>query len=115
MANVAEIALYDDYVIEYDLKRKNATTRAVEAVTPATGLSGWLSLTDGGTEIHATLKVGLTEASGKLGSVNGLLQQADLLTHLAALVGTTIYEIVDKPGDTRRSTPLMVVTILRAA
>ena len=87
------ISLDNDYEMEVALSRKNATTGLLEPATGLTGLTFWLSATDGGATIHATLSVSAAERAGAPGVYSAILQGTDLRTHLASYVGARVWEV----------------------
>lgn len=98
MAKKNEIALDNDFKLEYFYRKPKATARGTEVATGLTGLFGWLSATDGGAEIHADLKVALGELADSPGYYRGVLNGDALRTQLlngsGDLVHATVYEVI---------------------
>ena len=99
----------NDYLIEHDAERPATTTGEGEAAAGLSGISGWISATDGGAAIHATLSVSLTERSGTPGRYFGILDGADIATRLSAYAGQFCYEVVDDGGNIESSFPIKVL------
>jgi len=109
---VKTIYLDSDWEFEYRATRKNATTGALEPATGLAGLTGRLSLTDGGATIHATMSVALAER-GTTGIYFGVLEGDNLRTQLLALVGTVVYEVFGDGVNVLTSSPRMVRAVRR--
>jgi hypothetical protein len=107
------IALDNDWEAEHRATRKNAATGTIEPATGLTGMSAWLSATDGGAAIHATMTVNLTER-GTTGIYFGVLQGDDLRTRLASLVGQVVFEVFGDGTNVLTSVPRLVAAVRRS-
>lgn len=88
-----EIPLDNDYVIRRtEMKRWDRTLRDWVLIETAPA-SGWISASEGGPPIHATLEDPAL-VFGAPGDVDGLLQGEDVKEHLEAFVGQTVYDCV---------------------
>ena len=105
-----EIFLDNDHRIAGRFLQPNATTGKLEPVS-GLALFGWLSATDGGAEIHETLKVALTELAEAAGDYAGVLEGDALRAHLADKA--TVYEVVGDAGNVKTSEPLRVRLVRR--
>lgn len=94
----------NDYLIEQDIQRPSATTGNPQAATALTGLEGWISATDGGEEIHESLRVALAERSGTPGRYHGTVEGDALDEHLTPLVGSYVWVVVGDDGNVLTST-----------
>lgn len=88
------IYLDNDHLIEKDITQPATATGVSEAAGGLTGLTGHISSTPAGATIDAALSVSLSERSSTTGRYFGVLEGDDLRTHLASLVGRTVYEVV---------------------
>lgn len=86
-----------DFEFDFYLTRKNATTRATEAATGLTGVTGRLALLPSGSAVGGCT-ASLTEA-GTTGRYVGIIDTAQLVTDLTNQVGRLVYAIVSKSGD----------------
>lgn len=80
------VYLGNDYEVEYTLTEIAPTTGKRGPLSGSTVLEAWLSATDAGAEVHASLRVTLTERSLKLGTYYGVFAGTDLTTRLTALL-----------------------------
>ena len=80
---MSTIYLDNDYEPEYELTRRDESSGDEEAAAGLTGLLVWLSATDGGAAIHASLSKSLTERAGESGTYYAVIEGDDLATHLA--------------------------------
>lgn len=91
------IYLDNDDEPEYAAEEKDATRTWI----PSAGLTltVYLSATEGGSTIHATLSKSMTEASGKAGTYYARYEGTDLRTQLLASVGKDVFEAVGNGTD----------------
>jgi hypothetical protein len=108
------VAPENDHTYEYDVLTEDADTRVLEPAAGLTGVQAWFSATRSGVAINAALLKTLTEAVGKSGTYFAVLDGSDITTHLTAYVGRTIWEIISDGGNTKRTTPFRVLTVLDA-
>lgn len=108
MASHPFVSPTNDYLIEEDITRPNTSTGEDEAAAGLVNLEGRLSLTPGGSAIHATLAVSLTERAGTPGRYFGVLQGTDLAANLPA-GGTTVYVVITDATNVKLSVPKKVV------
>lgn len=101
------IYLDNDYTIEIALTRANTTTRATEAATSLTGVTGWISATYGGTAVGAATTA-LTEATSLAGTYFGTIDRAVVNAALADYAGRRVWEVVDDTTNLRICRPLVV-------
>ena len=79
--------------------RRNAATGAVEAAAGLTGLLAWLSATEGGATIHASLSKTMVERSGLPGEYFAIVD-GDVLRLRLAAAGVLLYpEVWECFGD----------------
>lgn len=95
--DVRDLNISSDFEFDFYLTRKNATTRAVEAATGLTGITGRFAATRTGAAI-GSCSVALAEA-GTTGHYVGVLDTAVMAADLDTYVGKVIYAIVKKTGD----------------
>lgn len=79
---MSTIYLSNDYLAEWSLTTPNASTGDEEAADGLT-LTVWLSATDGGAAIHASLSKTATERASEAGTYAATFEGTDLATHLA--------------------------------
>ena len=106
------INLGNDWEAEYRATRKNSATGTLEPATGLASLTCRLSATDGGSAIHTTLNIALTER-GATGIYAGVMLGADIQTQLTALAGTVIYEVFAVGTSVLTSIPRLVQAIRR--
>lgn len=106
-----EFPLDEDWEPEYDLTKKDSATRKKVPATGLTGIKAWISTTEDGATIHSSVSADLSEAASKPGTYFGLVDTANLLTNVGPYTGSTVYKVLDKPGDFRVSTPVKVVRV----
>ncbi len=94
-ATLPAIQLGNDYEAEKTITKKATTTGLVVAADSLAGLEFWLSATDRGGEIHASLKKSATERTALAGTYFAIFEGDDLDTHLTA--GTDVFLVF---GDT---------------
>lgn len=112
---MSQIELDNDFEPEKDITRKNTTTGAIEAATGLTGLTARISATDGGSTIHASLSVSVTERSAKAGTYSAIFQGDDLRTHLAGSVGIIVWIVFGDGTNVLVSDPYTVIERRRSA
>lgn len=76
---------------EYYVARRDASDREIGPATGLTGLTVWLSATDGGATINAALSKTTTERASAPGYYYSRYEGDDLRTHLATING--VYEV----------------------
>lgn len=107
MTTPKPLFLANDRLVRRTLETWNPDTAKHE---PAEGLPATvrLALTPDGPAVHPTLEAALTERAP--GDYFGILQGADVTTHLAAYEGKIVYEIVaaGSAGDYLDFVPLRV-------
>ena len=101
--------LDNDHVCEMDLTQKHTDTSLWVPAVGQAGLSFRISLTDGGSAVHASLSVSATERPAKPGTYFATLQGNDLRTHLAAYIGTIVWEVFGDGTNVTTSEPRKVV------
>jgi len=97
----------NDHEYVYRATRRNTATGALEAAAGLTGVQAWLSATDGGASLHATLTKTLAERASTPGEYFAIVDGTDLTTHLPA-AGTSVYEIVNDGGNIKTTARLLV-------
>ena len=101
--------LDNDYIPEIDLTQKHPETGLWVPAVGQAGLTFRISLSDGGSAVHASLSVAAAERSAKPGTYFTTLQGSDLRTHLAAYIGTPVWEIFGDGANVFISVPRKVV------
>lgn len=97
MQTIKNLNINSDFEYDFKLTRRNATTRATEAATGLTGVTGRFALTNNGAAIAGT-EVALSEA-GTTGRQVGVLDTAAMVTALTAYLGDIVYALPFKSGD----------------
>lgn len=106
------VALDNDWEAEWRATRKNASTGTIEPATGLAGLVARFSATDGGSAIHSSLSVNLTER-GATGIYYGVLQGDDLRANLATYVEKQIFEVFGDGTNVLTSIPRRVTAVRR--
>lgn len=106
------IYLDNDDEPEYYVGRKDADTRADVPVSGLTDLFSYLSLTDGGAVIHASLNTAMVERAEAAGYYFGIYHGDDLRAHLEDVRG--VYEVFGDGENIHTSTYRRVFAKRRA-
>ena len=92
------------------VRRKNAATGALEVATGLTGLTFFLSATEAGATIHASLSKPATER-GATGKYFAIFEGTDLAAHLASYAGQDVFEVFGNGQDVNYVTRRAVVAV----
>lgn len=95
---------------EKAVTQKNAATGAKEVATGLVGLTVFLSATEDGAAIHASLSKAVTER-GATGKYFAIFEGTDLNTHLAAYAGEDVFEVFGNGQDVNYVTRRAVVAV----
>jgi hypothetical protein len=106
---VEEVPAASDYTQLVRLRTRDLSTGAIVAAVGLTGVECFFSLTEGGSEINAAVRWGLTELVGAPGAYMGSLDAAAVTTYLEPQMGTTIWKAIVKPGDVTTYSPCSLV------
>jgi len=92
------------------VRRKNAATGALEVATGLAGLTFFLSATEAGAAIHATLSKAAAER-GTTGKYFAVFEGADLNAQLASFAGSDVFEVFGNGADVNFVTRRLVVAV----
>lgn len=95
--------LDNDHLIEQDITTVDGDTGEDGEAAVGLALTGLISASDAGASIHASLSVSLSERSSTPGRYYGVLQGTDLRTHLAAYIGSWVWEVVSDSANVKTS------------
>lgn len=109
-----DISLDNDWEFIWPGTRRNVATGAVEAATGLAGLTAWLSATDGGSTIHATLSKAMAERASLPGEYFAVVDGTDLRAQLAVYTGGRVWEVFGDSANVLYSVPRKVVRTRRA-
>lgn len=104
----------NDWEMIWPGTRRNAATGITEPAAGIAGLLGWLSATDRGATIHATLSKSMAERASTPGEYFAIIEGTDLTAQLLpTYAGQVIYEVFGDSGNVLYSVPRKVVDTRR--
>lgn len=104
-----KLYLDNDHEMVFSGVRRNTSTGEEEAADGLLNLTGRLSATDGGAAIHADLDKAMPERASTAGQYFAVIDGDSLRTHLAASIGSVVWEVFGDGVNVLYSVPRRVV------
>lgn len=104
-----KLYLDNDWEYVWPGVRRNTDTGETEPAAGLANLTAWISATDGGNTIDATLQKTMNERASTAGQYYNIVDGDVLRTHLLSLVGMIVWEVFGDGLNVKYSAPRRVV------